>query len=147
MLELLAGVVVATAALAAVLEPLLTAPRRGVAPAAPADEPDVVDLDESDSPKVRALLALREIEFDRATGKLSDEDYAQLKGRYATEAVAAMRAEAAGAAQAAAAAGNDDPAEAAIRRASVARERVCPTCGPRPEAGARFCSGCGRRVA
>ena len=37
------------------------------------DEPE--DLEET--PKGIALAALREIEFDRATGKLSDEDYAR----------------------------------------------------------------------
>ena len=31
-----------------------------------------------------ALLALKEIEFDRATGKLSDGDYEMLKERYRT---------------------------------------------------------------
>ena len=35
-----------------------------------------------------ALLSLKEIEFDRATGKLSDADYETLKSRYASEALA-----------------------------------------------------------
>ena len=39
------------------------------------------------------LVALREIEFDRATGKLSDVDYADLKTRYTREAIDAMRRE------------------------------------------------------
>lgn len=37
---------------------------------------------------------------------------------------------------------HDDPAEAAIARAR-ARQRTCPTHGPRPEPDARFCSECG----
>ena len=37
------------------------------------------------------MAALREIEFDRATGKLSDADYAELKARYTEQAIAAMR--------------------------------------------------------
>ena len=45
------------------------------------------------SPQAVALRALKEIEFDRATGKLSDSDYEQLKAKYTAEAVAAMRGE------------------------------------------------------
>ena len=38
--------------------------------------------DPEETPKGVALAALKEIEFDRETGKLSDEDYAFLKGKY-----------------------------------------------------------------
>ena len=34
-----------------------------------------------------AVAALREIEFDRETGKLSDSDYAELKARYTRAAL------------------------------------------------------------
>lgn len=37
---------------------------------------------------------------------------------------------------------DDDPVEAALR-AYRAMHAACPTCGPRPEADARFCSNCG----
>src|ERR1051326_5344418 len=40
-----------------------------------------------------ALLSLKEIEFDRATGKLSDADYEALKARYSAEALAALAEE------------------------------------------------------
>jgi hypothetical protein len=83
-----------------------------------------------------SITALREIEFDRATGKLSDADYAALRERYATEALAAMRA--AGDAPVA----PDDPAEAAIR-AYRATHPTCGTCGIRPETDAIYCSTCG----
>lgn len=69
-----------------------------------------------------AMDALREIEFDHATGKLSENDYAELKRSYTESAVVAMRA------------GESD---------SV----VCDSCGPRPEADAQFCSDCGRALA
>jgi hypothetical protein len=140
MLELLAGVAVAIAAMAFVLEPLVR--RVGdVGPVVP--EPELTPLEESESPKVQALLALKEIEFDRATGKLSDEDYEELKGRYGRQALAAMDAEQS---QAAVVAGAEDPAEALIR---AARQdlTVCPSCGPRPEKSATFCSECGRPLA
>src|SRR5262249_50999484 len=76
-----------------------------------------------------------EIEFDRATGKLSDADYATLRERYATEALAAMRA-------APASAGSDDPIEAAVRAYRGAHP-TCANCGIRPEEDATYCSNCG----
>lgn len=141
MLELVAGVAVAVAALALVLEPLVRRP--GAAALGAPDEPDVAPLEESESPKVQALLALKEIEFDRATGKLSEEDYAELKARYGREALAAMDAEAQ---RSAVVADAVDPAEALIRSARKDLA-VCPHCGPRPETGAAFCSECGRPLA
>ena len=83
-----------------------------------------------------SIAALREIEFDRATGKLSDADYATLRERYATEALAAMRA-----------AGStppvvEDAAEAAIRAYRSAHP-TCGKCGVRPETDAIYCSNCG----
>ena len=66
-----------------------------------------------------AVDALREIEFDRATGKLSDSDYAEMKATYTQRALAAMRS---------------------------AGAVVCQNCGPRPEDDAHFCSNCGRAV-
>lgn len=63
-----------------------------------------------------AVDALRELEFDRQTGKISDSDYEPLKARYTEQALAVMRA------------GNGP---------------VCERCGPRSETDAEFCSSCG----
>jgi hypothetical protein len=141
MLELIAGVAVAVAALVLILEPVTRPASAGARPVASDD--DDVPLDESASPKVQALLALKEIEFDQATGKLSDEDFERLRERYARQALTALDAEARGEARLAAAVASDDPAEALVR-AARAGLRVCPTCGPRPETAAAFCSECGR---
>ena len=101
-----------------------------------------------------AVAALKEIEFDRETGKLSEGDYAELYARYSAEAIEAMRAEDAVASAVPAAAMNSDDAieamvaadvltlEAAADGASGAPE--CPACGPRPESDAVFCSQCGK---
>jgi hypothetical protein len=83
-----------------------------------------------------AVIALREIEFDRATGKLSDSDYAELRTRYTERALDAMR-------QADAAPAADDPVEAVVL-AYRARLKACVECGPRPEPDAIYCSNCGR---
>ncbi len=139
MLELIAGVVVALAALALVLEPLLAKELLLPSPSASV-EPDFTSIEESESPKIRALLALKEIEFDRATGKLSDEDYAGLKAKYSAEAVEEIKKEE----TAGAAAEAVDAAEHAVQLAKRAALVVCSACGPRPEPAAVFCSRCGR---
>ncbi len=134
MLELLAGLVLAAAAVALVLEPLF---RRWSEVGSTAMRSSLPDEDpmESDSPKVRALLALKELDFDRATGKLSEEDYFMLKAKYERQALVAIEAE---------------EAEAISGRGSVGAPRgqvECPVCGPRPEAAPVFCSSCGRLLA
>jgi hypothetical protein len=65
-----------------VLQPIV-APAPEVAPMYDPPEPE-------ETARGRALLALKEIEFDRATAKLSDEDYAMLKTRYEAAAVATL---------------------------------------------------------
>jgi hypothetical protein len=83
-----------------------------------------------------SIAALREIEFDRATGKLSDSDYATLRERYASQALAAMRVSDSGTPVV------DDAAEAAVRAYRSAHP-TCGTCGIRPETDAIYCSNCG----
>jgi predicted RNA-binding Zn-ribbon protein involved in translation (DUF1610 family) len=139
MLELLAGVFVTVAALALVLEPLIFP--RGAVTAAPEDDLEVVELEESASPKVQALLALQEIEFDHATGKLSDDDFNRLKTTYTERALAAIKTERGDTSDTV-----EDEAERIIQAAKNAVGRTCPACGPRPEVGAVFCSQCGRTL-
>lgn len=91
---------------------------------------DLPDLEETR--KGQALLALKEIDFDLATGKLSDVDHAELKRRFTAEAVAAMR--------------EDGEGGVAAPPKPVAGAISCPGCGPRPESDAIFCSNCGRTL-
>jgi hypothetical protein len=104
------------------------------APRATAPKP-AADRDTDDD----AVGALREIEFDRATGKLSDADYTTLKSRYTAEALDVMRA----AESEAATTDVSDLAEEAILRYRQ-RSAGCVSCGPRPEPDALYCSTCGR---
>ena len=113
MTPLIAGTLLALAALSFVLYPLL------VTSGAPVDEATSEPI-ARDPARSEAIDALREIEFDRATGKLSDSDYDSLKSTYTQRAVDAMRA---------------------------GDSVVCPRCGPRPEQVAMFCSRCGQRLA
>lgn len=136
---LLIGTFLAVGALAVVLYPLFFGEHAlGVAPAV-TREP----VPEGET----AVQALREIEFDRETGKLSDADYAELKARYTQAAVDALRRREADPAAIAHIAPGERPTdqqlEAAIR-AFRAAAPSCPSCGPRPEPDASFCSSCGR---
>jgi cytochrome c-type biogenesis protein CcmH/NrfG len=104
MTALLIGTALAVASLCFVLYPLLRADI-AVAQRAVAKPRSTLAVD-----------ALRELEFDRETGKISDSDYEPLKARYTEQALAVMRAGSA---------------------------PVCENCGPRPERDAEFCSRCG----
>jgi len=136
MLALTIGTLLVVAALAYVLYPLVFAPA-GVSARAPSRVPRAREGGDED-----AVVALREIEFDRATGKLSDSDYADLKTRYTQRALDAMRAGEVAATGAPAGTPAADAAEAAVL-AYRARIRSCARCGPRPEPDAIYCSNCG----
>ena len=137
-ITLLAGALLAVVALAFVLHPLFfDVPETPRAPAGPAPADD------------SAIVALREIEFDKATGKLSDADYQELKTSYSARALEELRAR--DARQPAHPSSHPersqgstvlDPIEARIREYRETH-RACPTCGVRPEADAVYCSTCG----
>ncbi|MDP2469578.1 MAG: zinc ribbon domain-containing protein [Candidatus Palauibacterales bacterium] len=74
----------------------------------------------AESRKEAAIEALRELEFEYQTGKVSDGDYALLRARYARDALAAR----------------DELGE-------VTPDRTCPGCGAGVGQGAHFCSACG----
>lgn len=138
-LELAAGLALAAVAVFFVLRPIITPPLPGNDSASA--ELEAEDPEDDLSRRSVALRALKEIEFDRATGKLSDADYDALKAEYTTEALAALRADSAAAPAA-------TPAISWPRTvAPPAARATCPTHGVRPEAEARFCSVCGRRLA
>ncbi|HKR07747.1 MAG TPA: hypothetical protein VJS39_01040 [Gemmatimonadaceae bacterium] len=106
MIALLVGTALAVTSLLYVLYPLFRAE-----PASVSRGPNPKRAQSS-----TAVDALRELEFDRQTGKISPSDYESLKARYTEQALLVMRA------------GN---------------AAVCERCGPRPEADAQYCSKCG----
>jgi hypothetical protein len=130
------GTLLAIGALAFVLYPLFfdVVERQQAAP------PESGAADDS------AVRALREIEFDRATGKLSDADYAELKTTYSERALHELR-DADQLRRAVPAEPVDesvplDPIEAKAREYRL-RHRACADCGVRPEPAAVYCSTCG----
>jgi hypothetical protein len=86
-----------------------------------------------------AIVALREIEFDRATGKLSDADYSEMRETYTERALRELRG---GSAPAPQQDGALDAIEARVQAYRLSH-RECPTCGLRPEPDAIYCSTCG----
>jgi predicted nucleic acid-binding Zn ribbon protein len=124
---LVVGTVLGVGALAFVLYPLFFAGPRSLHRRDAARE----------AAEESAIVALREIEFDRATGKLSDSDYAELRAAYAGRALRELRAE-----KTPDIAGPIDPIEARVRAYRMTH-RECPTCGLRPEPDAIYCSTCG----
>jgi len=137
--EAMAAGLVGISLLWLVFEPLLV-PRVGSAP-------DVLDIDGfedlEDTRSGVALAALKEIEFDRETGKLSDGDYEFLRQKYTVEALDAMRAEDGGAPDAIEA---EVAARVATIRAGSKTGAACTGCGAHAAPGAKFCPSCGLPV-
>jgi hypothetical protein len=89
-----------------------------------------------------AIEALREIEFDRATGKLSDDDYDGMKARYTVQALSELREQDATRSPRGAVATTTDLAERMVKKYRPG-STICHTHGLRPEPDALFCSECG----
>lgn len=114
------------------------------------DEPSEIE-----ARKRVALLALRDVEYDFATGKLDDGDYQQLRGELATEALEAMRLEEAATSPGSAPDSGDTATaardaieeEIARYRAALKAGTACPECRQVNEPGSRFCSNCGFSLA
>src|SRR6185312_17326485 len=88
MLELIVGVLLAAGATYYVLLPILRPSLASDIDARTTTMDEGEDPEDDWSPQTVALRALKEIEFDRATGKLSDQDYDALKAKYTGEALA-----------------------------------------------------------
>jgi membrane protease subunit (stomatin/prohibitin family) len=122
------GWLLAAAALAFVGWPLFRTRMHGPVPEADA----VTSLERQ---KREAYAALKEAEFDRRMGKLSDEDFAALTGRYRQQALAAI-----------AALDQAQRSETARRGRTPVRMAFCPECGEKLAPRANFCSRCGRSL-
>lgn len=90
-----------------------------------------------------ALTAIRDADFDHRTGKLSDEDYAALRGELEERALRAMAA--------LDEASVPHPIASSAAPASPPRSGgepggFCPACGVRFTRGAQFCPGCGKKL-
>ena len=136
---------VALAAAAALL--FLIAPLQGSrAEAAAGDAAAPEPLEDTAADAARAereavYAALRDLEHDHETGKVSDADYAQMRHELRARAAALLQAEADAAAARRAA------ALAAARTGAAPDMPSCHACGAATRPGDRFCAYCGAALA
>lgn len=110
----------------------------------------------------RLLAALRDLELDYVTGKVSAEDYARQRPLLVAQGAEVLRqldtvAGTPAARSARPAAALDDEIEAAVRQMRQGRRQprasqpaaraTCPACGQAARAQDRFCAGCGAPLA
>jgi hypothetical protein len=141
-LELVAAALLGGLVLWILMSPLLTRTPRVEGRVEAAALEDALPVEETR--RGQALLALKELDFDLATGKLSEIDHAALRERFTVQALAVLRDEER--------ARPPDEAEALVARRAAALDPgptppACPRCGPRPEPDAAVCSSCGDLVA
>jgi hypothetical protein len=108
--------------------------------------------------KLLTLRTIKELEFDRAMGKLSDADWQEMSGRLRARAARLMR-------QLDAATGYRDQIEKDLAKRlgdkparlkphvpteemerATSAERVCTSCSTPNDHDARFCKGCGQKL-
>jgi hypothetical protein len=102
--------------------------------------------------KMLALRAIKELEFDRAMGKVSDEDFREMSGRLRARASRLLR-------QLEASAGYRERVELDLmkrlgEKATTAAEpiaaeptaRACANCSTANDADAHFCKACGTKL-
>lgn len=137
----LGAVLLVAAAVLFILQPLLTGEEASL-------ERSEDEMSDAEATRRVKLLALRDVEYDYATGKLDEADYRELRRELSAEALAALD-EVERESTPAVGSDGDLDAEAAIER-EVARARrelregvPCATCGNVNRPGSRFCSACG----
>jgi hypothetical protein len=105
--------------------------------------------------KTLALRSIKELEFDRAMGKLSDADWQDMSGRLRARAVRIMRQLDAGGGyreqierdlDARLKASRHSGAMAERGSATASAERTCAACATVNDADAKFCKNCGNRL-
>jgi hypothetical protein len=95
--------------------------------------------------KMLALRSIKELEFDRAMGKISEEDFRDMSGRLRARAGRLMR-------QLEASAGYREMVERDLvkrlgeKAVSEAATRTCAKCSAANDPDARFCKNCGSQL-
>ena len=109
--------------------------------------------------KVTTLRSIKELGFDRAMGKVSEEDFREMSGRLRARAARLMRQLDAGTGyrtriedalakrlgEAGGAAKDGSPAKTGTYEGAAVR--TCPKCATGNDSDARFCKNCGERLA
>ncbi|MGH2520862.1 MAG: zinc ribbon domain-containing protein [Anaerolineales bacterium] len=104
------------------------------------------ERDKLEAEREVVLTALRELDFDHATGKVGEEDYAAQRAVLVAQGVALLK-------QLDALPSPEAELEAEVRAARSKLPRrastspTCPNCGHPPQPGDRFCVNCGTPLA
>jgi hypothetical protein len=102
--------------------------------------------------KQLALRAIKELEFDKAMGKVSEEDFKEMAGRLRARAARLIQQLDAGTGyrarieQDVAKRLGDARQETAHAEPRAAASRACPSCSTSNDVDARFCKGCGAKL-
>ena len=143
MMILLGAVLVAAAVVLYVVQPVFSGEK---APLASLDE----EFTEAEARRHLSLVALRDVEYDFATGKIDERDYRRLRDELAREALDALhevrrsreQTESPPTAQDTLA--DDLEQEIAAYRAALRAGTLCDHCGSANAEVALFCAACGR---
>lgn len=146
MMIVLGAVLVAAAVVLYVVQPVFSGEK---APLASLDE----EFTEAEARRHLSLVALRDVEYDFATGKIDEHDYRRLRDELAREALDALqevrrsREEAESRPPPAQDTVADDlEQEIAAYRAALRAGTLCDRCGSANPEVALFCAACGRRL-
>ena len=137
---LIGGVLLAAGVMVFILEPVFSGRS---APLYDGDD----DYDEGAARRRVALTALRDLEYDRATGKLDDRDYGQLKTELSREALEHLGREDGENVPAPDGASRELEEEIAGLRRAIREGMECASCEHLNRLGARFCAKCGHALA
>lgn len=142
MTALIGGILLAAGVMLYLIEPVFSG--RG-APVHDSED----DYDEGAARRRVALTALRDLEYDRATGKLDRRDYELLRAELSHDALRQLEPAVEGGAR------SDSPVERASReleheiaqiRQALRQGLQCAACENLNRAGARFCGRCGKAL-
>ena len=141
----LGAVLVAAAVVLYVVQPVFSGERASLASL---DE----EFTEAEARRHLSLVALRDVEYDFATGKVDERDYRRLRDELAREALDALqevrrsREQAEGSPSPLDAVADDLEQEIAAYRAALRAGTLCDRCGSANLEVALFCATCGRQL-
>ena len=144
---LLGAILVAAAVVMYVVQPVFTGEK---APLAELDE----EVTEAETRRYLSLVALRDVEYDYATGKVDERDYRKLRDELGREALAALRVvqqsreepDGSPPGRAPDTTEGDLEREIAAYRIALRAGTLCDRCGSANVEEALFCATCGRQL-
>lgn len=89
-------------------------------------------LDSLENARIQAFDAIRDLQFDHLTGKLSDADYQSLRTQYEFQAAKILQ--------------QLDAIKGAPKKLEANGKKNCPRCHTSNDASDKFCVKCGNRL-